>query len=217
MNYQAVIFDLDGTLIDTLQDLTNSVNYAMAHYGLPKHTASAVRQMVGNGNRMLMTRALPADKQPFLEEAFAMQRDYYQDHLLDFSRPYQGIVPTIDTLKSQGVKLAVLSNKLDHFTQPIINILFPAGTFDIVFGHREGLPLKPDPTSVLEIVQKLNLPPERIAYVGDTAIDMQTARNAGTFSIGVTWGFRDRPELEAHQADVIIDHPEQIPPIVIGV
>lgn len=207
---QAVIFDLDGTLLNTLGDLRGAVNASLALRSLPPRTIEEVRAFVGNGVRNLMKRALP---QSYTEEqidaALADFRMWYAQHLCDETRPYEGILRLLDQLKCRGIHMAVLSNKLDSATKQLIDHYFP-GQFDIVFGERVGIPRKPDPTSCLEVVDRFALPKDQIVYVGDSGVDMQTAKNAGLFAVGVTWGFRSREILTDNGADALIDYPAQL-------
>jgi phosphoglycolate phosphatase len=210
MKIQGAIFDLDGTLVNTLQDIGESVNTVLESYGLPTHPIEAYRFLVGNGSRIMIERALGPDNQRFFDDVFKKQQSDYPLHMCDHSRPYPGIVEMIGELKSRSVKRAVLSNKPQDYTRQMIGQLFPADTFDAVVGQRPDTPLKPDPASALELAGRLELDPARLAMVGDTAMDMQTACRAGMTAVGVTWGFRDRRELLDNGARHIIDHPGQL-------
>ena len=207
---QAVIFDLDGTLLDTLGDLRGAVNAALEMRSLPPRTMEEVRAFVGNGVRNLMKRALPQgapDEE--IDAALADFKAYYAEHLCDETRPYDGIPELFSQLRQRGVKTAVLSNKLDSASKQLIEHYFP-GQVDVVFGERSGVPRKPDPSSCNEVVELFGVPKEQILYVGDSDVDMQTAKNAGLTAVGVTWGFRERSVLLDGGADVLIDRPAQL-------
>ncbi|MBN1846303.1 MAG: HAD-IA family hydrolase [Sedimentisphaerales bacterium] len=213
---QAVVFDLDGTLVDTLRDIAGSVNVALRRYQQPGHPVESYRRRVGDGNRVLIQRSLAADKQHLLEAVLQMQLDYYAGHFCVFSRPYPGIEPLLAALKERGLKLAVLSNKPDRFLRPLMGALFGEGLFDILQGQIPDVPLKPDPTSVLAVLARLGVSPDRAVYVGDSGVDMQTARRAGLFAVGAGWGFRDRDELEQNGAQAWIERPGQLLELVPG-
>ena len=210
MKYQAVVFDLDGTLVDTLRDIGESANFMLGQLGLPTHPIEAYRQKVGDGVVKLVERALPADRADLLETALEIHRGYFRDHLIVHSRPYAGILEMLEELKQLSIPLAVLSNKPDSLTREICRHFFGTNTFDLVMGHREEMPLKPDPASARSLALEIGIDPAHIAYVGDTSVDMQTANRAGMFAVGVTWGFRDRRELENYGSDVVIDRPEEL-------
>jgi phosphoglycolate phosphatase len=210
MTIHGVIFDLDGTLVDTLGDIADSVNHVLASLSLPSHPIEAYRFMVGNGSRMLITRALGPERQQLFETVLKLQQDYYPRHMCDHSRPYPGIAAMLSELQSRGIKLAVLSNKPHEHTRQMIEKLFGMDLFDAVIGQRPDIPLKPDPASALEIAKMLGLEPSQLAMVGDTAMDMQTGRKAGMATVGVTWGFRDRRELIDNGGEHIIDEPRQL-------
>lgn len=202
---RAAIFDLDGTLVDSLEDLTDSVNHALALHGLGGHSPDAVRRMVGEGQVKLIERALPADRQDLRDQVLAEFRQHYVEDPVKKSRPYPGIVELLVMLRERGLRMSVLSNKPDAPTRKIVEQLFPKGTFEIVHGERVGVPRKPDPTSALELATRMKLAPSECAFVGDTAIDMKTSVNAGMYGIGVLWGFRGRDEIEPAGARRIVE------------
>ena len=221
--YKTYIFDLDGTLLDTLQDLADSVNYALRQFGMPEHSLDDIRRFVGNGVRLLMERAVPDGAQnPQFEEVFATFRQYYMQHSLDTTRPYDGIVETIHELKQLGCRLAVVSNKMMAATQELVAHFFP--DIEVAIGEHEaaGIRKKPAPDTVFEALRQLGtLPaahpglavggsPADTVYVGDSDVDIATARNSGLPCISVLWGFRDRPFLEAHGATAFIEHPRDL-------
>ena len=211
-----VIFDLDGTLLDTLEDLAISTNQALAQNGFPQHDTEAYRFFVGNGITKLMERALPEDQRN--EKTVLRVRqdfvDYYSMHNMDYTKPYPGIPELIDDLQKQGLRMAVASNKYQAATGKLIDRYFPAGTFAAVHGQREEIPPKPDPTIVRNILTETGSTSADTLYVGDSSVDMRTAANSGLRSVAVTWGFRPRKELEENGAMFVIDRPEQLLEIV---
>ena len=210
--YSTYIFDLDGTLLDTLNDLYQSVNYAMNECGFPLHTLEDVRCFVGNGVRMLMIRAIPdGDKNPRFEEAFDIFRKHYLQHSLDTTRPYPGIEEMLSQLKKRGKHLAVVSNKLDVATKELISHFF-GNLIDVAIGENEsaGVRKKPAPDTVDEALRQLGVGKEGAVYVGDSDVDLQTAVNSKLPCISVLWGFRDRDFLNAHGASVYAETPEEI-------
>jgi phosphoglycolate phosphatase len=210
MKYRAVLFDLDGTLADTLADLANATNWALTQLGCPTHSLESYRYKVGDGNRQLCERALPADKQDLVDELMRLMADCYNEHYIDETRLYPGIAELVSTLAKRGCKLAVLSNKRDEFTKRIVAHFFKPSPFGAVCGHLQDVPLKPDPTAALQIANELAIPPAEWLYLGDTNTDMRTARAAGMHPIGVLWGFRERKELEDNGAERIIAKPEEV-------
>ena len=215
MKAKLVIFDLDGTLLDSIDDLAASTNHALQLHGYPQHERAAYRYFVGNGVRKLIERALPEDARQadninrLLQDFLA----YYQTHKTVYTRPYQGIPETLAQLHTAGIQLAVASNKYHQGTLELIHHYFGEKLFSIVLGQREGIPVKPDPAIVHDILTQTALPASRTLYVGDSGVDMQTAINSRLTSIGVTWGFRPRTELEANSADYIINSPSELLPI----
>ena len=210
--YSTYIFDLDGTLLDTLNDLYQSVNYAMNECGFPLHTLEDVRRFVGNGVRMLMIRAIPdGDKNPRFEEAFDIFQKHYLQHSLDTTRPYPGIEEMLSQLKKRGKRLAVVSNKLDVATKELISHFF-GNLIDVAIGENEsaGVRKKPAPDTVDEALRQLGVGKEGAVYVGDSDVDLQTAVNSKLPCISVLWGFRDRDFLNVHGASVYAETPEEI-------
>ena len=207
-----VIFDLDGTLLNTIADLANSTNYALKVLGYPIHEPDKYNFMVGNGINKLFERALP-DGEKTEENVLRVRQEfvpYYDQHNADKSRPYPGVTELLETLQTAGMQLAVASNKYQAATEKLIAHYFPNIKFTAVFGQREGIPVKPDPIIVKEILQIAKVQQEETLYVGDSGVDMQTAINAGVTSCGVTWGFRPRTELESFHPDHIVDNAEEI-------
>ncbi|PTL83501.1 HAD family hydrolase [Vitiosangium sp. GDMCC 1.1324] len=200
MHLRAALFDLDGTLLDSLHDIGAAMNHALATHGLPVHPLAAYRHFVGEGVRVLVSRAVPADQEALHEPVLAAYRAFYAEHMLDHTQPYPGIPEVLARLAGEGVKLAVLSNKPDAATRRLVAALLPDVRFGAVYGERAGVPRKPDPTAALGVAAELNVGPGDCAFVGDTAVDMETARAAGMYGVGVTWGFRDVEELQTHGA-----------------
>lgn len=210
MKYDTYIFDLDGTLLDTLHDLAASVNYALRQYGMPQHSIDDVRRFVGNGVRLLMERAVPRGAEnPQFEDVFAAFRRHYMEHSLDTTRPYDGIVETIHALKQRGCRLAVVSNKMMAATQELVAHFFPE--IEVAIGEHEaaGIRKKPAPDTVFEALRQLGNVTSAV-YVGDSDVDLATARNSGLPCISVLWGFRDKQFLLEHGATTFIEHPNEL-------
>ena len=207
---RAVLFDLDGTLADSLADLANATNWALAQLGCPAHPAESYRHFVGDGARELCARALPRDRQDLLDDTLRLMRECYDAHCFDLTKLYAGIPELISTLAERHLSLAVLSNKPDDFTKRMIAHYFDPPPFAVVRGQLPNVPLKPDPTAALQIAQELGVPPAQWLYLGDTNTDMHTARAAGMHAVGVLWGFRDQEELVASGAEHIVARPEQV-------
>lgn len=209
--YNTFIFDLDGTLLNTLDDLAASVNYALRTHGMPERTLDEVRSFVGNGVRLLMERAIPeGSANARFEETFATFRAYYMEHSLDTTRPYDGIPEMIHALKQRGCRLAVVSNKFYAATQELIRHFFPEITVAIGEHEAEGIRKKPAPDTVFEALRQLGVGKEKAVYVGDSDVDLQTAHNSGLPCISVLWGFRNRDFLLAHGATTFISRPEKL-------
>lgn len=210
--YSTFIFDLDGTLLDTLADLAASVNYALGSCGLPQHTTDDVRRFVGNGVRVLMERAVPQGAQnPLFDTAFATFRQHYLDHSLDTTRPYDGIPQLLAELRQRGCRLAVVSNKFYAATQELCRHFF-ADTISVAIGEHEaeGIRKKPAPDTVVEALRQLGVGSEGAVYVGDSDVDVLTARNSGLPCISVLWGFRSRDFLIQHGATTFALTPHDI-------
>ena len=211
MHYQAAIFDLDGTLVDSLQDLADSANLMLAESGYPQHPVQKYRYFVGDGLKVLIERIVPSGTtENAKEQCSHVFSEIYAQRWRRNSCPYPGINAMLARLQQAGMRLAVLSNKPHGFTVEHVQHFFPGVLFDIVFGQRPGVEKKPSPVALMEIASILNISPSSCMYVGDTAVDMQTGRAAGMFTIGVLWGFRNRQELEDHRAEMIVHHPMEI-------
>lgn len=212
MKYSTYIFDLDGTLLDTLADLAAAVNYALRQHGMPEHTIDDVRRFVGNGVRKLMERAIPdGEKNPDFEATFATFREYYMHHSLDTTRPYPGIIETLEALKAKGCRLAVVSNKMMAATKELCQHFF-ADTIEVAIGENEaaGIRKKPAPDTVFEALRQLGEEKDSAVYVGDSDVDLETANNSGLPCISVLWGFRDRDFLIQHGAKTFISAPSEL-------
>ena len=206
------IFDLDGTLLDTVADLANATNQALVKCGYPTHPTEAYYQFVGNGINKLFARALPQEART--EENVLRIRThfvpYYNEHNADDSRPYQGIVELLCKLQEQGIQIAVASNKYQQATAKLVHHFFPEIHFAAVYGQREGVAIKPDPAIVDDILRDTGVTRKQTIYIGDSGVDMDTAHNAGVESIGVAWGFRSEEELREHGASHIAHRAEEI-------
>ena len=212
MTYQTYIFDLDGTLLDTLGDLAAATNYALRQHGMPEHSIDDVRRFVGNGVRKLMERAIPeGENNPDFEATFSTFRQYYMQHSLDTTRPYEGIPETLKALKAKGCRLAVVSNKMMAATQELCQHFFP-DTIEVAIGETEaaGIRKKPAPDTVFAALDALGVGKGNAVYVGDSDVDIQTAANAGLPCISVLWGFRDRDFLIANGAKTFISAPSEL-------
>ena len=212
ITYSTYIFDLDGTLLDTLGDLASSVNYALRMHNMPEHSLEDIRRFVGNGVRKLMERAVPQGAQnPCFDEAFATFRQYYMQHSLDTTRPYAGIPETLKALKARGCHLAVVSNKMMAATQALCSHFFP-DTIEVAIGEHEaeGIRKKPAPDTVMAALKALGVGKEQAVYVGDSDVDIETARNSGMPCISVLWGFRDRDFLKQNGAETFISAPSEL-------
>lgn len=212
-----VIFDLDGTLLNTIADLAHSTNYALKQLGYPTHEIEKYNFMVGNGINKLFERALPEGEKTE-ENVLRVRKEfvpYYDLHNADDSRPYLGIPELLDHLQASGIQIAVASNKYQAATQKLVDHYFPEIRFTAVFGQREGVNVKPDPTIVYDILNLSRVEKGAVLYVGDSGVDMQTAANAGVTACGVTWGFRPRTELEDFNPSFIVDTADKIKELVL--
>ena len=210
MRFSYVIFDLDGTLLNTIDDLADAGNHVCAARGWPVHTVDAYKRMVGNGIPKLVERFAPAGTDgETLAGALAEFSAYYDAHKEDKTAPYPGIAELLAALKGQGVRLAVLSNKAHALAGPVVEHYFP-GVFDVVQGALPDAPVKPDPTLLRRLMEQMGAEPEHTLFVGDSNVDVLTGKNGGLTVAGVLWGFRDRQELEGAGADYVIARPEEL-------
>lgn len=206
MGYRAILFDLDGTLLNTLEDLRDAVNYALTVHGYPKRTLEETRRFVGNGMAKLIERAVPAGAEPGpVLDTFLL---YYQAHSMDKTRPYDGVGALLDGLKARGLSMAIVTNKAHAAALPLCGKFFPQ--VDTVVGAREGLKTKSHPDMVRFAMEALGARAEETVYIGDSEVDLATAQNAGLDYVCVTWGFRSRAELEAHGATRFAATPEEL-------
>ncbi len=212
MTTKLVIFDLDGTLVDTLADLAAAMNIVLARLGYPIHPVPDYRFKVGDGVAKLVERALPeaARRPEIMAGALQQFLDYYNRHDMDATAPYAGIPELLRALRARGMQLAVASNKPHAAAVEIVRHYFGSGLFGCVYGQRPGAPVKPDPAIVHDLLRELDVPAEQTLYVGDSAVDMETARRSGLTSVGVLWGFRPETELRAAGACHIVAHPSEI-------
>lgn len=219
MRFRAVIFDLDGTLLDTLEDIADSANRVLAVRGFPPHDLDAYRRFVGEGVTVLMRRAVPPERredESLIRDCVEAFREDYGRNWKTKTRPYEGVMEMLTALSARGVKIGVLSNKPDDSTRICAAELLPGIPFEAVMGQREGIPPKPDPAGALEIARTMGVAPAEVLYAGDTPIDMETAIRAGMFAVGVLWGFRSKAELANAGAQVLITHPGQMLALLQG-
>jgi len=212
MKFEAVIFDLDGTLLDTLEDIADSANAVLSKMSFPEHPVDSYRWFVGDGMQELAKRALPEHncEQRLIERFEREVKQQYSVRWADKTTAYPGIEEMLSNLEQRKQKIAALSNKPDEFTRIIMEKFFPEIHFDAVYGLKPDVPKKPAPSGALKIAQELRIPPEKFLYLGDTNTDMQTAVSAGMYPVGALWGFRDREELEANGAKALVDKPAEV-------
>jgi len=214
-----VIFDLDGTLLNTLDDLADCTNYILQKNGYPAHETEAYKYFVGNGVEMLLRRALPNDiQEKNFSDIFIQFLRHYELHKADKTAPYEGIIETLEELQKKGIMLAVATNKPHELFPELMQYYFPTIKWAAVFGNRKEVPIKPHPQIVFDIINAISMDKtclasitkEEMLYVGDTAVDMQTAQNAGIKKVGALWGFRTKQELLQENADYLIEKPEEL-------
>ena len=210
MDIKAVIFDLDGTLTDTLSDLTNSVNFALSEFGFPQRSEDEVRSFVGNGVRRLINLSVPCGTPEELsEECLNVFKAHYEKNSCVETKPYNGITEVLETLKNKGIKTAVVTNKVHWAAEDIVGHFF-GKLIDVTVGQVDGVAQKPAPDGIFRVIEKMGIAKENAFYVGDSEVDCVTAHNAGIPCIGVTWGFRDRKILEENNAEFIVSEPQEI-------
>jgi phosphoglycolate phosphatase len=212
MDFEAVLFDLDGTLLDTIADLTDSMNIVLKRFGFPGHDVNACKMFVGDGVEMFAFRALPENSrdQDMVKKCAFLMRQEYRKRWARKTRPYEGVPELLDELTCRNLKMAILSNKPDDAANEMVTELLAKWRFHPVTGAQRSMPKKPDPTLAIEISRQLRVSPERFLYLGDTSTDMRTARGAGMFAVGVLWGFRSAEELEDAGAEVLVKHPRDV-------
>ena len=215
MKYQAVLFDMDGTVLDTLDDLCDSINHSLAEFSLPPVSREHVRQCLGNGAAYLVRHSIPEGCSPELEAAvLAFYKPWYDAHCLIKTAPYEGILPMMQRLKEQGLRLTIISNKPDSAVQELSAAFFP-GLLELSVGESPSVRRKPAPDTVLTAASQIGLSVDQCVYVGDSEVDLQTARNAGMDCISVTWGFRDEAQLIKAGASVLVHTPEELEALLL--
>lgn len=212
MKFEGIIFDLDGTMANTLEDLSDSMNRVLAEKGFPTHSYELYKTIIGKGLRNLVTSSLPEINRTSetIDECYNLMMADYSNNCLNKTHLYKGFAEVIEKLRQQGIKLAVLSNKIDELTQRIVDHLAGAKNFDVILGAQPDVPPKPDPKGALLIAKRMGIAPENILYIGDTGIDMLTANKAGMKAIGAAWGFRTKKELHDNGAMVILNLPVEL-------
>lgn len=212
---KAVLFDLDGTLVNSLDDLANACNYALRCNNFPVHETEAYKYFVGNGIPKLIERILPENSRDAEIKARVSEKFYehYSIHYADNTDAYKGLPELVNAIKKQGIKVAVVTNKADGPAKEVINRVMP-NTFDLVYGQREGIPTKPDPTLTLMAMKELGVKPDECIFIGDSGMDVATGVNSGAVPVGVLWGFRKADELEQNGARYLIDVPEKLLDII---
>jgi phosphoglycolate phosphatase len=212
MKFEGIIFDLDGTLLDTLEDIADTANQMLRKHGFPTHALQEYRYLVGDGIKTLVFRALPPEsrQEEMIGNCLITYREYYDRHWNVHTKPYQGVVELLKALRKKPLKTAVLSNKKHEFTVRCAQTFLPEHDFALILGHREGSVLKPNPVNALEIAKNLGIAPDRFLFLGDTGIDMQTALAANMFPVGALWGFREKEELLQSGAKAIISQPLEL-------
>lgn len=217
MKFKAVFFDLDGTLVNSLIDLSVSVNYVLKLHGYPTHEVSAFNYFAGDGIAKMVERAMPADK--VSDKSVAALKDefmqHYSVHYADNTTAYDGLDTLVARLKEKGYKLAVVTNKAQEMAEKVVSKVF-GNAFDYILGLRPDIPAKPDPTGVFMAMETLNVKPEECAFVGDTAMDIAAGVNSGAYPIGVLWGFREKVELEAAGAKAFAENSNELENIILG-
>ena len=215
MKYQAVLLDMDGTVLDTLDDLCDSINHSLAEFSLPSVSREHVRQCLGNGAAFLVSHSIPAGSSPELEaDVLAFYKPWYDAHCLIKTAPYEGILPMMQSLKEHGLRLAIISNKPDRAVQELSDAFFP-GLLELSVGESPSVRRKPAPDTVLTAASQIGLSVDQCVYVGDSEVDLQTARNAGMDCISVTWGFRDETQLIEAGASVLVRTPEDLESLLL--
>ena len=210
MTINTIIFDLDGTLLYTIEDLTDSTNFALKHFGYPQRTLNEIKHFVGNGVRLLIERAIPNGKDnPNIEECLNIFKRHYSENMYNKTKPFDGIIDMLKDMKNKGYKTAVVSNKFDSAVKKLCKKYFN-GLIDSAIGQKEDIEKKPAPDSVIEVMKELNVTKDECIYVGDSEVDIQTAENAGIPCLSVTWGYKNIDFLYQNGAETLIYSPEEI-------
>lgn len=216
MRYSLAIFDMDGTILNTLEDMTDSVNYTLQSFGMPQRSLDDVRRFVGNGIPKLIGRAVPDGTDAAVtKQVLSFYMDWYVSHCELKTRPYDGIPELLKKLRASGIRTAVVSNKADTAVAKLSALYFP-GLFDCTVGAREGIANKPAPDSVLEVLRSMRCEKKNAVYIGDSDVDVATAKNSGLDCLAVSWGFRDVSFLKEHGANVIVHKPADLYPYIVG-
>jgi phosphoglycolate phosphatase len=212
MKFKAVIFDLDGTLVDSLEDIAESMNIVLATLGFRSHHLQAYKYFVGNGIKNLVREALPEDSrdETIISECFDLMMKEYRERCLNKTRPYAGIPELLDELVKRNMKLNVLSNKIDELTQKVVAAILPNWSFELVIGPGSTVPRKPNPSGALLISKNLGIPVSEMIFLGDSGVDMQTATKADMYAVGALWGYRTKEELISNGAKSLIKHPSEL-------
>ena len=214
--YKGIIFDLDGTLINSIEDIVDSMNEVLNEYGMATFTLEEYKTKIGSGIRNLVKRSLPENtKEEEIDEAVKLYEKFYEKNYLNKTKAYEGIDELLEKLVEMDIKLGINSNKKDNYTKELAKKIFKNIPFIKVFGEREGIPIKPDTTTMLEIVEAMELQPEEVLYIGDSDVDMITGKNADMDTVGVEWGFRSKEELISSGATYIISTPKDLLDIII--
>ena len=212
MSFKGIIFDLDGTLLDTIEDIADSMNRVLSEHNLPTHDTEAYRLFVGSGIKNLVKEALPEShrNEETIQSFFETMYYLYKENCVNKTKPYNGIIDLLNELAKREIKMAILSNKADEMTQQTAGTLLPAEYFSEIAGLTDDAPPKPNPQKALQMSKEMGIAPKDIIYVGDTDVDMQTASNAGMYAVGVLWGFRGEAELLANGAQKILRNPSEL-------
>lgn len=218
MKYLGILFDLDGTLLDTIDDIETAMNRVLSDHGFPLHSAGEYREMVGWGLTELVRRALPKEYSVDnkIRQCSEDMKRYYAEKPVERTKPFPGIVPMLDALSEMDVKIGILSNKADSIVEQVVDKVFPDRRFHSVRGLRDDVPRKPDPAGAFHGAREMEADPRHILYIGDSDVDMETAINAGMFPAGVSWGYRSPEMLLRHGAEIIFDTPEEITEFIKG-
>jgi len=209
MKFKGIIFDLDGTLVDSLEDIAESMNKVLLRYGFETHDLQAYKYFIGNGIKNLVREALPhySREDEMISKCFDLMMEEYRDHCTVKTKPYQGIGELLDELTKHDIRLSVFSNKVDELTKKVVSTLLPNWNFEVVIGASSDIPRKPNPEGAFLISETLRIPPADLIYLGDTGIDMQTATRASMYAVGALWGYRTDEELISNGAKNLILHP----------
>ncbi len=212
LTFKGALFDLDGTLVNSLEDLADCMNHVLAEHGFRQHSVQEYKYMIGSGIRNLVVEALPeaSRSDDLISECHDSMMREYRENCANKTKPYEGVIDLLDQLSARGIQLAVLSNKADELTQKVVSSLLPEVQFAAVMGSSAEWPRKPDPTAALEISRRLGIQPAEFIYIGDTDVDMQTANRAGMRAVGALWGFRTEDELLASGAEHLLNHPTDL-------